>query len=58
MAIVLAADGVGAALATADTDNGDGGAGQPYQDVHILEDDAQEAEESGNGRRAGLPYVW
>lgn len=48
MAIVLAADGVGAALIPADTDDGDGRAGQSYHDVHVLEDDAQKAEYTGS----------
>lgn len=48
MAIVLAADGVGAALTPADTDDGDGRAGQSYHDIQVFEDNAQEAEDSGS----------
>lgn len=58
MAIVLAADGLSAARATAtDTDDGNWGAGQSYEDIEILNDDAQEAKNRGSSSRAGLQYV-
>lgn len=58
MAVVLAANSLGVARPTrADADDGDGGAAQSYQDIQVLDDDAQEAKERGSSRRAGLSYV-
>ena len=47
MAVVLAADSLGAAAAPARTDDGDRGAGQANQDIDVLEDDAQKTKQGG-----------
>ena len=53
--VVVAADGVGSALvAGADTDDGDGGAGEADKDVHALDDDAKQAEERRSSGVASL----
>ena len=52
--VVLAANGVGTARVSANTDDGDGGASQADEGSHILEDDAQQSENSGGRVRASL----
>ena len=54
-AVVLAAHDVGrAAIAGTDTDDGDGRAGEADEDVHALDDDAEQAEDRSRARVAGL----
>ena len=54
-AVVLAAHDVGrAAIAGTDTDDGDRGAGEADEDVHALDDDAEQAEEERRSRVARL----
>ena len=53
--VVLAADSIRAAgVAAGNTNDGNGGAPEADLGGHILEDDAQEAEEGGNTGVAGL----
>jgi hypothetical protein len=56
-AVVLAAEGLSVASGTrADTDDGDGGAGEADDGVHVLDDDTEEGEllsDSGRVGRAG-----
>ena len=52
--VVLAANGVGTARVSANTDDGDGGASQADEGSHILEDNAQQSEDSGSGLRVSL----
>ena len=56
MAIVLAAHSVSrAAIVTADTDDGDGRAGQANHNAEVLDDDTQKADE---GRNSGVASLW
>ena len=52
--VVLAANGVGTARVSANTDDGDGGASQADEGSHILEDNAQQSEDSGGGLGVSL----
>ena len=53
--VVVAADGVGSALvASADTDDGDGAAVEADEDVQVLEEDAEEAQDDADTSRVGL----
>ena len=52
--VVLAANGVGAARVSSKTNDGDGGASQTDEGSHILNDDAQQAEESPDRLRVSL----
>ena len=52
--VVLAANGVGTARVSANTDDGDGGASQADEGSHILEDNAQQSEDSGGRLRVSL----
>ena len=52
--VVLAANGVGTARVSANTDDGDGGASQADEGSHILEDNAQQSEDGGGGLRVSL----
>ena len=52
--VVLAANGVGTARVSANTDDGDGGTSQADEGSHILEDNAQQSEDSGGGLRVSL----
>ncbi len=52
--VVLAANYVGRAGATADADDGDGGAVNSEEDVDTLDDDAEQLEEGSATRGAGL----
>ena len=52
--VVLAANGVGTARVSANTDDGDGGASQADERSHILEDNAQQSEDSGGRLRVSL----
>ena len=52
--VVLAANGVGIARVSATTDDGDGGASQADEGSHILEDNAQQSEDSGGRLRVSL----
>ncbi|PIL33213.1 hypothetical protein GSI_04663 [Ganoderma sinense ZZ0214-1] len=55
VAVVGAADGVGrAAATTADTDDGDRGASHAEENVEVLDDDAQRAQQSGAGGGTSL----
>ena len=54
VAVVLAADGVGTAGVSTNTDDADGAAGETNGDIDVLENDAQEAEESRASGGAGL----
>ena len=56
--VVLAADGLGRALvAGPDANDGDRGAVEADEDVEVLEDDAQKAEEGTNAGGRGLSHV-
>ena len=52
--VVLAANGVGTARVSANTDDGDGGASQADEGSHILEDNAQQADELPDRVRVSL----
>ena len=52
--VVLAANGVGIARVSANTDDGDGGTSQADEGSHILEDNAQQSEDSGGRLRVSL----
>ena len=53
--VVLAAHSAGRArVAAADTDDGDGRAGQANRDVEVLEDDTEKAQDRGGGGVASL----
>ena len=52
--VVLAAYGVGIARVSATTDDGDGGTSQADEGSHILEDNAQQSEDSGGGLGVSL----
>ena len=53
--VVLAAHGGGGAgVAASDADDGDGGAREADEDVQVLEDDAEQAEDRSRARVAGL----
>ena len=52
--VVLAANGVGTTRVSANTDDGDGGASQADEGSHILEDNAQQSEDSGGRLRVSL----
>ena len=57
IAVVLAAHDVGrAAIAGTDADDGDWGASQADEDVHALDDDAEQAEEERRSRVARLSF--
>jgi hypothetical protein len=52
--IVLAADDVGAAAATTNTDDGDGAAGETDQDIKALDNNAEETKQQASRRRGSL----
>ena len=52
--VVRAARGVGIARVSATTDDGDGGTSQADEGSHILEDNAQQSEDSGGGLGVSL----
>ena len=55
VAVVLAANGAGRAVAAAaNTDDGDGRAGQANPNVEVLEDDTEKAQDRGSGGVASL----
>ena len=55
VAVVIAAHSVGRARAVAaETDDGYGRAGQANQDVEVLEDDTEKAQDRGSGGVASL----
>ena len=51
--VVVAAHGLATARVAWDANDADGAAGEPDRDVDALADNAQQAEESGNGRSTG-----
>ena len=54
MAVVRAANGVSAAAVASNPNNANRAASEADWNVHILEDDTQEGEDSSSARRVGL----
>lgn len=52
--VVLAADRIGIAVTSANSDNGDGRAGETDQGVHALNDNTEQAKKSAGSGVAGL----